>query len=279
MVADLGLREWLLIIGGLLILGILLHGWFRARRSRSGVGIKLDKRYLSKLGDEEDQDDVAPMDSAFTSDDVKSDVASSDVAKNEGAGKDGAGKDGAGKDGARSRNVNETAKSADNSREVFSRQEASQDESIADKMLVLHLVAGEVPFAGQKLIETLLEVGMTFGDMDIFHYSDARGQRIFSLANAVEPGTFDMAKIDSFSTQGLTLFMFFDEPEDPLMAFELVIDVATRLASQLAGELADENRSALTVPVLEALRQKIRDHVRNQSAGTNQLDARQEEDA
>ena len=42
------LRQWLLIIGPLLVLGVVLHGYYRMRVSSNELKMNLDKSFLNK---------------------------------------------------------------------------------------------------------------------------------------------------------------------------------------------------------------------------------------
>ena len=50
----------------------------------------------------------------------------------------------------------------------------------------------EEGFAGAELVAALRDQGLRFGEMNIFHYLDEdSGSALYSVANAIEPGTFD----------------------------------------------------------------------------------------
>ena len=55
---DFDLRQWLLILGPLLVVGVLLHGYFRMRSSQNEIKMNLDKSFLSKSGEEPADDDI-----------------------------------------------------------------------------------------------------------------------------------------------------------------------------------------------------------------------------
>ncbi len=128
-----------------------------------------------------------------------------------------------------------------------------------EKFVVMHVLALDDPFGGQALLELLLEAGMSFGEMDIFHRLDNANEPLFSLASAVEPGTFDLAAMDRFSTPGVTLFMRVHELEKPVDVLEEMLAVADAIARDLGGEVRDETRSVMTPQTIEHCRQSIRE--------------------
>ena len=96
--------------------------------------------------------------------------------------------------------------------------------------------------------------------MDIFHRYDTREDRepIFSVASAVEPGTFDFMRMDTMVTPGLMLFFSLSTPNQSIAAFELMLRIARQLAQRLDGELRDDRRRLLSAQSIENYREKVR---------------------
>lgn len=134
-----------------------------------------------------------------------------------------------------------------------------------EEVLVVHVLAREAPMAGPALVETVTHYGLRYGDMNIFHhYDEATRQPAFSMASAVEPGTFDLSTLDSFETPGVSFFLQLPGPQAPLEAFEAMVQVAKALAERFQGELRDEQRSVMTAQTLDYCRQRIREFQRRQ---------------
>jgi cell division protein ZipA len=116
-------------------------------------------------------------------------------------------------------------------------------------------------FFGRNLLEAFQEVYLYYGDRQIFHRyenQDGTGQKIFSVASAVEPGYFDLSKMDSYKTPGLTLFFALSRPNQSIAAFEQMLRTAKLLAMRLDGELQDDRRRSLTVQMIEQYRERVR---------------------
>lgn len=147
-------------------------------------------------------------------------------------------------------------------------QEKLADRPAASEVLVINLLAkGGEKFNGARLLQSLLASGMRYGDMSIFHRyanKDGTGQILFSMANGVEPGTFDIGKLESTDTPAVSIFMGLPGPREPLKSFMLMEETVRQLALDLGGELKDEHFSVLTQQTLEHYRQRIRDFERKQ---------------
>lgn len=71
-------------------------------------------------------------------------------------------------------------------------------------MLSVVMTEGNL-MSGAALLPSLLTLGMKFGDMNIFHrHQDnaGNGKITFSLANMMNPGTFDLDNMENFASQG-----------------------------------------------------------------------------
>lgn len=122
-------------------------------------------------------------------------------------------------------------------------------------------------FNGPDLLQILLACDLRFGKMQIFHrYENAhgRGPIQFSLANLVEPGTFDLDSIDTLKTPGVSFFMTLPGPQQSLTAFNYMIETAQVLVRNLNAELRDDAHSVMTAQTIEHCRQRIRDFERKQ---------------
>ena len=131
-----------------------------------------------------------------------------------------------------------------------------------EELIVMNILA-EKPYTGDELHTVLRSCGLKFGDMNIFHKVEPLTKAVqYSVANAVEPGTFDMADMESIRCPGLCLFMQLPGPEDPMTVFEEMLRVAGSITGSLGGELKDEQRNVMTPQTVEHYRQRILDFSR-----------------
>ncbi|MGD2112703.1 MAG: cell division protein ZipA [Gammaproteobacteria bacterium] len=133
-----------------------------------------------------------------------------------------------------------------------------------EKVITLYVLAPTgVPFRGDFLLEALGEAGLEFGDMQIFHRIERQARReqtLFSLANLVEPGTFDPRDMKRFTTQGVVLFLQLPGPDDAIKAFDAMVAAARTLAASLEGSLCDATRSVLTNQTISHMREEVVDY-------------------
>jgi len=129
-------------------------------------------------------------------------------------------------------------------------------------IIVLNVMAepGQ-PFRGAEVRSALESVDMRFGEMKVFHHygiGDTRSETpVFSVANMLEPGVFDLAGMEAMSSPGLVMFMRLPGPLDARVAFELMLNTGQRLAEQLGGDLRDETRSVLSAQTIAHVRERI----------------------
>ncbi|MFT4563610.1 MAG: cell division protein ZipA [Gammaproteobacteria bacterium] len=130
-----------------------------------------------------------------------------------------------------------------------------QDDTII--ALYVRPAAGQ-EFAGPAIVGAMNNVGLRFGDMDIFHHfgaGDLRSEQpLFSVANMLEPGSFDLRNIDDFATPGLALFLRLPGPLDGAVTFELFLNTGQRLAEALSGGLYGEPNKLLDALMIDKMR-------------------------
>ena len=142
-------------------------------------------------------------------------------------------------------------------------QQKNQQLPLEDVIIVSVMARERGGFSGAALLEILLANGLRYGHRSIFHCytgEEREEESLYSVANAVKPGTFDLNKMESFHTPGITLFLALPSPGGkPMEAFDAMLLTARAIAEQLNGELRDENRSVMMGQTIEHCRQRIRD--------------------
>lgn len=143
----------------------------------------------------------------------------------------------------------------------------SDDKAVANnqpaEVLVLNVMARDgLSFAGDDLLQVLITAGLKFGEMNIFHHhigSNTKGPVLYSVANVLNPGTFDLNKMSDFSTLGVSFFLALPTSINNLDAFETMLSVAQQVKNSLDGDLRDDERNLMTAQTIEHYRQRVRD--------------------
>lgn len=146
--------------------------------------------------------------------------------------------------------------------------ETAPDGGEVERLEVVYVIAGGGErFVGVRLQELFANQGLEHGELEIFHKRDAEGRTLFSVANLVEPGTFDPATMDTLSTPGLALFVRLPGPTSAEIAFDRMIGTARALADALEGRVLDQQHSTMTRQTEQHLRDQMRAFDLHRQAG------------
>ena len=260
---EIGLREWLIVIGIIVIAGILFDGWRRMRGGKGKLKFKLDRSFSGMDddvgGDPEllgparvidrqneprvDEEDLPAMSARELNRRRSGEPSQGDLKLDEPV-----------------PTLLTPVDEGDKKRKVQA-QEDTQDLPPVEEVLVINVISrDEGGFNGPALLQNILESGLRFGEMDIFHRHESmagNGEVLFSMANGVKPGTFDLDDIDLFSTPAVSFFLGLPGPRHPKQAFDVMVAAARKLSQELNGELKDDQRSVLTAQTIEHYRQRI----------------------
>jgi cell division protein ZipA len=149
-------------------------------------------------------------------------------------------------------------------------QAAGEREPSEVLIIVLHVmrVSAEL-MAGPDVRAALARANTRFGDMNVYHHHGVGRQAgvhapVFSIAKAVEPGTFVADDDSSYATPGLTLFMRLPGSQDGAVTLELMFAAAQSLARDLSAQVLDQQRSTLSAQALNHLRDQVAEFARRQ---------------
>lgn len=289
---NLDLREWMVLIGGLLILAVIVDGLRRMQKSRKNT-VKLSKR-ASKWNFADNSDEVknsellggntrviereemehalqqqydnsaapilmTPVRSFETVDEMSEPEPTQEEMVLETAIQ------------LEPESISEAEAEAEQESEApsFKAERDSSLESVdvsLEEVFVINVISKDKDgYSGAKLLEILLACDIRYGDMDIFHRSEAKksgGKHQFSVANLVEPGIFKLDGMRHMKTPGVVFFMRLPGPSNPMNAFDAMVETAECIVRNLGGEMRDQNKSVMTKQTVAHDRERVREFER-----------------
>ncbi len=131
--------------------------------------------------------------------------------------------------------------------------------------LILQASDGQT-FKGKDFLPIFLSQGLRHGDMGIFHRHKNAGANpgpvLFSLANAIAPGTFGINNLETFETPAFALFMTLPGPDDAQVAYDAMVKTIRLLKSELGGEILDEHKAMYSEQIHNHRLDAIQEYVR-----------------
>ena len=285
---DLTVRDWMVIVGVLLILAVLLDAYRRVRRERrSKVRVSMTKEVQSQSSSRDEAllwlkelpnggaRVVERGDLLRAASESRREQAALEDEDRHSADEVNSAPEEYDDELVTGMSSNETAENLDwlegmeagdasNPKQKMTDEEAIRLPLAVDsEVFMLNVVSRDAGgFRGEDILHILLACDLRFGDMNFFHRHEqeaGRGPIQFSVANMVQPGVFDIDNMDDFKTPGLVFFLTLPGPEDMMQAFDYMRETAQAVSRNLGGDVLDESRSVITKQTLEHSRQKIRD--------------------
>lgn len=272
---EIGLREWLIVIGIIVIAGILFDGWRRMRGGKGKLKFRLDRSMANLPDDDEDPALLGParvlprqQEPKFDEEDLPA-LSARELNRRRGTVVEP-------QQGDLNLGLEEPVPTLLNpvddeparpSASTASRSEGKPLPPVEEVLVISVIARDDQGFKGPALLQNILESGLRFGEMDIFHRHESmagNGEVLFSMANALKPGTFDLDDIEGFSTRAVSFFLGLPGPRHPKQAFDVMVAAARKLAHELNGELKDDQRSVITAQTIEHYRQRIAEFERKQ---------------
>jgi len=139
-----------------------------------------------------------------------------------------------------------------------------------DKIVSLYVAArAGHTLRGEDIVVAAEKTGLTFGHMNVFHRlvenHPERGP-IFSMANILQPGSFDMASSRELETPAIAFFLTLPAPITALEAWEKLLPNVQRMAELLDGVPLDDSRNALGRQRIMHIREELRAYDRQHEA-------------
>lgn len=145
-------------------------------------------------------------------------------------------------------------------------EHGKRTDSRFDRIVTVYVAAHEgETIAGADVVVAAEKVGLVFGHMDIFHRMvDGKPDLspVFSVANMLKPGHFDMSTLAQMQTPGVSFFMTLPGPLPALDAWEMMLPAAQRMAELLGAVVLDADHNALGRQGIGHIREDLRSYDR-----------------
>ena len=159
--------------------------------------------------------------------------------------------------------------SGDNQEDVFdnsavdngiTEDDSAKDSKAPSDIIVLYILPkADEELIGSQINSAAQAMGLSFGEMNIFHYKPG-ARSVFSLANMLEPGSFNADTIHDLKTSGLTVFMQI-RAGDPLDDLTEMLQRSYQLAGLLSARLCNHKRQVLTEQDAENYRTQVSEFI------------------
>lgn len=125
------------------------------------------------------------------------------------------------------------------------------------RILTVRILAARERFAGRTLRQALAAEGFMHGRLSIFHKAGSDSRAVLSAASLTQPGSFELATMDTQRYGGLNVFAVLPGPLSAPEAFEELLASARQLNERLQGTLQDERGDALTAERIAITRAEL----------------------
>lgn len=131
-----------------------------------------------------------------------------------------------------------------------------------DLIITLHVMAtGDGRISGGELVVAAEKASLVYGAQGLFHrLVDGQPEigPIFSMINTVQPGRFELSRINELSSPGVSLFMTLPCAMSGLDAWDRMLPAAQRIAGLLHAEVYDEEMNLLGRQRIASIRDQLR---------------------
>jgi len=112
-------------------------------------------------------------------------------------------------------------------------------------------------FNGVDLFEALDDVGLEYGNLQIFERLDARRLVDFGVASVVKPGIFPSTNLAAFNCPGIVFFMQPGKVDNPAAVFNDFLRTFNFVALKLDGLMLNQERELLSEEDINQIRQSL----------------------
>lgn len=143
-----------------------------------------------------------------------------------------------------------------------SSQVIDPDEAAIDDIISVYVLASEDAelIKGEKILSASYALQLEHGEMKIFHRHSENPEHkiLFSMANIMNPGWFDIENINELETRGMSFFMQVNLVDHPSRVLDDMLICAHQMATMLGGVLCNSKKQPLDEAFTLVLRDKVK---------------------
>jgi len=228
------LRIVIIATGLVVIVGILIWGFIKGKKSRREAGlydddIIIDDSLVVHTGD--DDFDIVPLGPARKTADARD----------------------------KSDRYDRAVDDLEIEEEIFDFEDEEPPPRFAvpDIIQFSVIAKAEEGFNGVDLSNAFSLAGLEYGSLKIYERLDPNRLVDFGVASMVSPGTFPEDNLESFFCPGIVFFMQPSQLEDASAVFEDYLETIQLVAAELDGEIRDHQRRPLAETTVQLIRQSL----------------------
>ncbi len=142
----------------------------------------------------------------------------------------------------------------------------------AERVVSFYLLPpGERGFDGQRIKHLLVQSGLRFGEMSLFHrFEEPNGQgglmfSVLRLDPDEGPSAFDLESLENERLPGLAFFLALPNPQ-AVKGYDMMCSILRHLAAELGADVYDEHMQLLSKQLREHYRLEVIDYCNRQGA-------------
>lgn len=115
--------------------------------------------------------------------------------------------------------------------------------AFTNNLVTLYVVAPQgTEFSGLAVVQQLEALGLQHGEYQIFHrhLDNSNSPILFSVANMLQPGIFELSEIAQFTTVGLVFFMQLPSPTNDVTNLRMMINTVEAFSQAVGGFILNE---------------------------------------
>lgn len=140
--------------------------------------------------------------------------------------------------------------------------EANEKEAAVDDVIAVYVLGTEEEplIKGEKILSASYALHLEHGDMKIFHRHSETDQAkiLFSMANIMQPGWFDIEHMHQLETRGVSFFMQVNLVDQPSRVLDDMLICAHGMATMLGASLCNPSKQLLDEAYTSHLREKVK---------------------